>query len=191
MCLKACYWKTTLGWSVEMVTVFCYSPVLFVFLPSCLNHLSRAVCIPFNLDMALISVFFSNLRFFIHHSLSTIHYSFFRSSFSVFLYFGWISFILSLHFQQKSKQDIDKPKVQSLEDILKSLDEEEEMDEDEQEAERRMEELLAGELVSLRPHRHTYRSSSAGLATGYLFSVRFVSYYCHIFLPALISYCLH
>lgn len=51
-------------------------------------------------------------------------------------------------FQQKSKQDIDKPKVQSLEDILKSLDEEE-VDEDEQEAERRMEELLAGELVSL------------------------------------------
>ena len=50
--------------------------------------------------------------------------------------------------KQKSKQDIDKPKVQSLEDILKELDEEDE-DEDEQEAERRMEELLAGELASV------------------------------------------
>lgn len=48
--------------------------------------------------------------------------------------------------KQKSKQDIDKPKVQSLEDILKELDEDE-MSDEEQEAERRMEELLAGELV--------------------------------------------
>ncbi|CAM9550840.1 unnamed protein product [Ectocarpus sp. 8 AP-2014] len=47
---------------------------------------------------------------------------------------------------EKSKQDIDKPKVQSLEDILKELDEEDELSDEEQEAERRMEELLAGEL---------------------------------------------
>lgn len=47
---------------------------------------------------------------------------------------------------QQSKQDIDKPKVQSLEDILKELDEEEVADE-ELELERRMEELLAGEMV--------------------------------------------
>lgn len=49
--------------------------------------------------------------------------------------------------KQKSKQDIDKPKVQSLEDILKELDQEDELSDEEQEAERRMEELLAGELV--------------------------------------------
>lgn len=52
--------------------------------------------------------------------------------------------------KQKSKQDIDKPKVQSLEDILKELDEEDELSDEEKEAERRMEELLAGELVRVR-----------------------------------------
>ncbi|CAM9743310.1 unnamed protein product, partial [Laminaria digitata] len=48
---------------------------------------------------------------------------------------------------EKSKQDIDKPKMQSLEDILKELDEPEESEED-LEAERLMEALLAGEMVS-------------------------------------------
>eukprot|EP00904_Undaria_pinnatifida_P000457 jgi/Undpi1/10411/HiC_scaffold_29.g12861.m1 len=46
---------------------------------------------------------------------------------------------------EKSKQDIDKPKMQSLEDILKELDEAD-ISEEEMEAERRMEELLAGEM---------------------------------------------
>lgn len=52
-------------------------------------------------------------------------------------------------FSQQSKEDIDKPKVQSLADILKELDaEEEEAQSDEDlELERRMEELLAGEMV--------------------------------------------
>lgn len=49
---------------------------------------------------------------------------------------------------QQSKQDIDKPKVQSLEDILKELDEEDEFSDEDLEIERRLEELLAGEMVS-------------------------------------------
>lgn len=49
---------------------------------------------------------------------------------------------------QKSKEDIDKPKMQSLEDILKALDEPEEISEEDLDAERLMEALLAGEMVS-------------------------------------------
>ncbi|CAM9862042.1 unnamed protein product [Ascophyllum nodosum] len=47
---------------------------------------------------------------------------------------------------QQSKQDIDKPKVQSLEDILKELDQVNEDAEEEAEIERRLEELLAEEM---------------------------------------------
>lgn len=54
---------------------------------------------------------------------------------------------------QQSKENIDKPKVQRLEDILKELDaenvEDTEGDED-LELERRMEELLAEEIVGRR-----------------------------------------
>lgn len=56
--------------------------------------------------------------------------------------------------EQQSKEDIDKPKMQSLEDILKELDAEEAGDavdvesDEELELERRMEEILAGEIVS-------------------------------------------
>lgn len=77
--------------------------------------------------------------------------------------FGSVYVVNGLY-AQKSKQDIDKPKVQSLEDILKELDEEETSDE-ELELERRMEELLMGELVW---RRFVFR----------LF--RFVSFFCFV-----------
>ena len=83
-----------------------------------------------------------------------VHVDMFCSDF-FFLYFILLSEylfrpcmrLLPVSYPQKSKQDIDKPKVQSLEDILKELDEPEDMNED-LETERLMEALLAGEMVS-------------------------------------------
>lgn len=89
--------------------------------------------------------------------------------------------------RQKSKQDIDKPKVQSLEDILKELDEEDEPSDEEQEAERRMEELLAGELVGgtavcfprslygTFPHDCVAERPAAGVYVVFLFPVSLLS----------------
>lgn len=67
---------------------------------------------------------------------------------------GFFFLSFSVSFLQQSREDIDKPKMQSLEDILKELDAEEvKVDDDvegdeELELERRMEALLAGEMVS-------------------------------------------